>query len=346
MADKKVGISIIMPCYNTEKYLKKTLASIFGQTFQDFELIMVDDGSKDSTPQLLDKCKEEHPDKVKVIHKENGGQSTARNVAFDIAEGEYCVFWDSDDYADVNYLEVLYETAKANDSDMVVSGSHYIDENGVIIENLNLPVDKYPGYIGRRLSPHGKLYRLDFINKHNIRFAAGKRYEDNPFNFMAMFLSENQVVLPIAYHYQVVHTGSSTSSAMVEDKMPYDAIEQALKYMRSHRDEINDYPLYEYTVLSFMTYFIFLGNREHMRAAHDSKKGYKNGKALIGHLCDFTQRVIPKELPTYYNNRYVRSSKDTKGLEFRQRAGVWLFTKLLKTHTLKSFAMLYYSIIK
>lgn len=345
MSDKKFGISIIMPCYNTEKYLKKTLASIFGQTFQDFELIMVDDGSKDSTPQLLDKCKEEHPDKVMVIHKENGGQSTARNVAFDVAEGEYCVFWDSDDYADVDYLEALYTAATENDSDMVTSGSHYVDENGVIIENLNLPVDKYPNYAGRRLSPHGKLYRLDFVNKHNIRFAPGKRYEDNPFNLQAMFLAKNPVVLPVAYHYQVIHTGSSTSSVMDPNKMPYDALENAFKYMNAHKDEINDYDLYEYTALSFMTYFIFLGNREHMQAANDAKKGYKNGKSLIRDLCDFTQRVIPEQMPKYYKNPHVGIFKERE-LEFRQRAGVWLVTRLLKTHTLKAFAMLFYSVIR
>lgn len=342
---KKPGVSIIMPCYNTEKYIKKTLDSIFGQSFKDIELIMVDDGSKDSTPEILDKCEAEHPDLVRVIHKENGGQSTARNVALEYATGEYVVFWDSDDYADVDYLEKLYTAAVENDSEMVLSGSHYVDENGNVLENLGYPVDKNPGYALRRLSPHGKLYKLEFLNRHNIRFAAGKRYEDNPFNFCAMFLCKNQVILPYVGHYQVIHTGSSTSTVMDPEKMPYDAIENALKYVNAHIDEVNDFSMYEFTVLSFMTYFIFLGNREHMQAAHNQSKGYKNGNALIKDLCVFTQRVIPEQLPNYYKNKHVGIFKE-KTLEFRQRAGVWLVTKLLRTHTLKAFAMIFYFFIR
>ncbi len=125
--------------------------SIFAQTFSDYEIIMVDDGSTDSTPELLDTYGKENPDKIKVFHKENGGQSTARNLALDRAAGEYILFWDSDDYAEVDYLERLINAARDNDSEMVLSGSHYIDENGVVIENLNYPVDRFPDYPLRRL---------------------------------------------------------------------------------------------------------------------------------------------------------------------------------------------------
>ena len=79
------------------------------------------------------------------------------------------------------YCVIREQAARENDSEMVLSGSHYIDENGVVIENLNYPVDRYPDYPLRRLSPHGKLYRRDFLDRHNIRFAPGKLYEDNPF---------------------------------------------------------------------------------------------------------------------------------------------------------------------
>lgn len=334
-----------MPCYNTEKYIKKTLDSIFGQSFKDFELIMVDDGSKDSTPEIVDKCAEDHPGIVKVIHQENGGQSIARNAAFEHATGDYIVFWDSDDYADVDYLEKLYTAAIENDSEMVLSGSHYVNENGVILENLHYPVDQYPNYAGRRLSPHGKLYKREYLNRHNFRFAEGKRYEDNPFNFMAMFLCKNQVILPYTGHYQVVHTSSVTSSVMDSNKIPYEAMENALKYVNEHADEVNDRSIFEYTVLGFMTYFIFLGNREHMRAAYNKNSGYKNGNALIKELCDFAQRVIPEQMPNYNKNCHVGIFKE-KPLQFRQRAGVWLFTKLIKTHTLKAFAMLYYFFLR
>lgn len=344
MTQNNPKVSIVVPCYNAEKYMGKMLASVFGQTLQDFQLILVDDGSTDSTPQFLDKCKESHPDKVIVIHKENGGQSSARNVGLKYATGEYVVFWDADDYADVDYLMTLYLAGKENDSEMILSGSHYVDEYGNVIENLGYPVHLFPNYAGRRLSPHGKMYRLDFLNRHNIRFAEGKRFEDNPFNLMAMFLCKNQVILPYLGHYQVIHTNSTMSSVMVDEKMPYGALEEALKYVNLHIDEVNDFSIYEFTVLSFMTYFIFLGNREHMRCANRESKGYKNTKELIRKFCDFTQKVIPEQLPKYYKNSHVGIFKE-RSLGFRWRAGVWLFTILLRTRTLKAFAMVYYTFL-
>lgn len=342
--ENRPKVSIVVPCYNAEKYMGKMLDSVFGQTLKEIQLILVNDGSTDNTAKVLEDCKNAHPDKVLVLHKENGGQSSARNMGLDYATGEYVVFWDADDYADVDYLMTLYTAGKENDSEMILSGSHYVDEYGNILENLGYPVNIYPNYAGRRLSPHGKMYSLDFINRHNIRFANGKRYEDNPFNFMAMFLCKNQVILPYLGHYQVVHTNSSTSSVMVDEKMPYDAIEEAIKYVNAHKDEVNDYEMFEFTVLSFMTYFIFLGNREHMQAANKKNKGYKNTKELIRKLCDFTQRVIPNELPNYYKNPHVGIFKE-KYLEFRWRAGVWMLTRLLKTRTLKTFAMIYYTFV-
>jgi len=338
-------ISIIMPCYNTEKYIKRTMDSIFGQSYKDYEIIMVDDGSTDSTPALLDAYAKDHPDIVRVFHKENGGQSTARNLALDEARGEYIVFWDSDDYAEAIYLETLIEAARANDSETVLSGSHYIDENGVVIENLNYPVDRFPKYPLRRLSPHGKLYRLDFLNRHNIRFEPGKLYEDNPFNLKALFLCRNLVILPYAGHFQVVHPGSSMSSTSLSEKVPYDALEEALSYVAAHKDEVNDHEVFEFTVLSFLTYFIFLGNREHMQAALHKYKGCKYDGALVSELCDYAQRVIPEKLPGYHKNPYVGIFRE-KELQLRHRAGVWLFVKLLRTHTLKLFAKTYYLFVR
>ncbi len=339
------AVTIIMPCYNTEKYLKKTMCSIFAQTFKDYEIIMVDDGSTDSTPELLDAYEREHPGIIRVFHKENGGQSTARNLALDNARGEYILFWDSDDYADVDYIETLITAARENDSDTVISGSHYVDENGEVLENLNYPVDRFPDYPLRRLSPHGKLYRLDFLNRHNIRFAPGKLYEDNPFNFMALFLGRNQVILPYDGHFQVVHPGSSMSSKVTSGKVPYDAIEEAMDYVNAHSDELNDADVYVFTVISFLTYFIFLGNREHMQAALHQYRGCKYEGALINELCDYTQRIVSEKLPGYYNNPYVGIFR-SRELQLRHRAGVWLFVRLIRTHTLKAFARLYYLFVR
>ena len=339
------AISIVMPCYKSEEYIGRTLKSVFGQSFQDFELILVDDGSPDRIPEIIDRVKEEHSDKVTVFHKENGGQSTARNLALDHARGEYVVFWDSDDYADADYLETLYNAAKANDSDMVISGSHEVDPVGNIYANIGYPIDIDPGYVGRRLSPHGKMYRRQFLDDNNIRFVPGKIFEDNPFNLFAMFLSKNQVILPYLGHYQVIHKGSTMSSVMTSDRMPFDELERAMKYLYEHKEDVNDWYIYEYTVISFLTYFVFLGNRDHLKTANKDRTGHKNIRSLVMEMCDFAQRTVPKYLPDYYKNPYLALNKQ-KTLSFLQRAGANTFTKLIRTHTLKPFAIIYYKVIR
>ena len=339
------AISIIMPCYNSEKYIGRTLKSVFGQSFQDFELILIDDGSKDRIPEIIDGVKEEHPDKVTVFHKQNEGQSVARNMGLDVAKGEYIVFWDSDDYADTDYLETLYTVAKDNDSDSVISGSHEVDEYGNIHTNIGYPVHIDPNYVGRRLSPHGKIYKKAFLDKYNIRFVPGKIFEDNPFNFMALFLSKNQVVLPYLGHYQVIHTGSTMSTNMREEKMPFDEIERAMKFCLEHKEEINDWDVYSYTVLSFLTYFIFLGNRQHMRIAHKDKLGHKNAYGLVGKMCDMAQRVVPQYIPKYWSNPYLKISNQ-KELSLLQKLGTKVFAILVRMHLLKPFAIVYYILVR
>lgn len=343
--NKQPLISIIVPCYNTEQYIKKSFNSMIGQSFKDFEIIFIDDGSTDSTPQILDEYKEMYPEIIRVIHKENEGQSVARNMAIDIAKGKYCVFWDSDDYADTDYLETLINAALCGDKDVVISGSHYVDENGVILQNLNYPVDRFPKYALRRLSPHGKMYKIEFLNRHNIRFAPKKIYEDNPFNFQAMFLTKNQIVLPYCGHYQVVHMQSSTTSNMTSDKVPYEALRSALDYVDEHKDELVDWDLYEFVVLSYFTFLIFVNNRTHMNSA-SGKKGYKIEKSLVKELCDFTQGELPKHFPHTEKNSHVGIFKERHQLCLSQRAGVWLFTKLIKTHTLKPFALIFYTFVR
>ena len=96
-------ISVIVPVYNVETYLDECIKSLVKQTYSKFELILIDDGSTDSSGQLCDAWKETD-DRIKVIHKENGGLSTARNAGLDVAKGDYICFIDSDDFVTDNYL--------------------------------------------------------------------------------------------------------------------------------------------------------------------------------------------------------------------------------------------------
>ena len=118
-------ISVIVPVYNVEKYLRKCIESILNQTFREFELILVDDGSTDSSGKICDEYALKDS-RIKVIHKENGGASSARNAGLDVAKGEYIGFVDSDDWIEMDMYGELYRLIKENNTDISVCGINNI----------------------------------------------------------------------------------------------------------------------------------------------------------------------------------------------------------------------------
>ena len=121
---KSPTISVIVPVYNAEKTLRRCVDSILAQTFEDFELILINDGSKDQSGDICDEYAAKDS-RVKTIHKTNGGVSSARNAGLRIAQGEYIAFIDSDDYIDNDYLLGF----KHYDADLIISGAKLISIN-------------------------------------------------------------------------------------------------------------------------------------------------------------------------------------------------------------------------
>ncbi|XCY61661.1 glycosyltransferase [Streptococcus iniae] len=130
-------ISVIVPVYNAEKTISKCIQSLLEQTFQEFELILVNDGSKDNSLQLLKEF-EEHHSNFKVIDQVNGGASIARNTGLDAASGDYIVFVDIDDYLDSDYLDVLYQEIVKTGNDIVISSLRMVDNQGKVVSQIVL----------------------------------------------------------------------------------------------------------------------------------------------------------------------------------------------------------------
>lgn len=114
-------VSVVVPIYNVEKYLKQCVDSLLNQTLKDIEIILVDDGAKDGSGKIVDEYKNKFTN-VKVIHQANGGLGPARNTGIENATGEYIAFVDGDDWVQSNMYEKLYATAQKSNSDIVVSG--------------------------------------------------------------------------------------------------------------------------------------------------------------------------------------------------------------------------------
>ena len=127
-------ISVIVPVYNVEKYLDKCIQSIVDQTYTNLEIILVDDGSPDNSGAICDEWAEKD-NRIKVIHKANGGLSDARNAGLDIATGEYIAFVDSDDYIELDFYDKLYNVIKATNCDISICNLRKVYENNNVSVN-------------------------------------------------------------------------------------------------------------------------------------------------------------------------------------------------------------------
>ena len=128
-------ISVIVPVYNVQQYLEKCVSSLLQQTYEKFEIILIDDGSTDQSGILCDEIAEKD-ERILVIHKKNGGLSEARNVGIDAAKGEYLYFLDSDDYIAEDTLEKLFHKIRKENADLVIGGISFVDEEGGVIKKI------------------------------------------------------------------------------------------------------------------------------------------------------------------------------------------------------------------
>ena len=210
-------ISVIVPVYKVEKYLHKCIDSIINQTYKDMEIIFVDDGSPDNCPKICDEYAQKDS-RIKVIHKENGGLSSARNGGMKMAKGDYIAFVDSDDYIEEHMYEKLLDALKGSNADFCMCGDRTVNENGEeitrnnfsaktyfideIIENFVLPL---------KTSACNKLYKREYIGE-NV-FPEGRIHgEDLVFQLSLLTGKTTMCVIPdVCYNY-VKHSNSITTS--------------------------------------------------------------------------------------------------------------------------------------
>lgn len=181
-----VKISVIVAVYNVDKYIDKCIKSILGQTFKEFELLLINDGSTDKSREICESYFNGN-EKIKLINKSNGGLSDARNLGLDIAKGEYITFVDGDDSIDSDYLERLYNNAVSNDADISACSFKRIIGDAIIYEdireiaitlNRNEAMEEYLKE-SKTCSVIAccKLFKKEIFN--NIRFPLGRIHEDN-----------------------------------------------------------------------------------------------------------------------------------------------------------------------
>lgn len=202
-------VSIIIPVYNAEQTIAKCLTSIFDQTFRDYELLLIDDGSKDASLTLLKQYEATYP-QVTVLTKPNSGASDTRNQGIAIAQGTYLVFIDSDDYIDENYLETLITEIEGEQLDMVISGIRKVDDKGRTLGEMKLGVTDWSKYI--ITSPCTRIIRKSFLEEHQLAFI-NYTMEDIHFNAVAFAKTSKIKTIPYVGYNNFVNPESTTRTA-------------------------------------------------------------------------------------------------------------------------------------
>lgn len=213
-------LSVIVPVYNTEKYLEKCLGSILIQEEKDLEIILVDDGSKDSSSEICDKYELKY-DFVKCIHINNSGPATAKNRGYELAQGEYISFIDSDDELKPEMYSLLLDNARCNDADVVCCSYLQIDEAGnksheestgkdYVLnqeEGLKHLLEKNMIYS----QCWTKIYKKSLLDRYNIRFIDGLKTEEDFIFNLEVFMKSNVVTVIDKPLYLYTHRISSLS---------------------------------------------------------------------------------------------------------------------------------------
>ena len=239
-------VSIIVPIYNVENYLNKCVESIVGQTYTNIEIILVDDGSKDNCPKICDMLAKKD-NRIKVIHKENGGLSDARNSGLDICKGEYIVFVDSDDYIEKNMVELLHNNIEKNKSDISIC-DFYITSNEK--DNLNtyakqefsiLGKEKYNylynEYSKATIVAWNKMYKRFIFDE--IRYPKGRLHEDE-FVICDILSRANSIsyIMKPLYHY-VQRENSIMGKVSINRFDIIDALDSRILFLKKIDDTYN-----------------------------------------------------------------------------------------------------------
>lgn len=224
-------VSVVVPVYNVEKYLERCIESIRNQTLEDIEIILVDDGSPDNCPKICDGFAEKDS-RIKVIHKKNGGLSSARNAGIYAATGEYIGYIDSDDYAEPDMFEILYECAKKNQVDFVMADYWRVQADGArkkktldiregLYKKQDIIQEIYPMLIMREKVDYGPLlsvwhclYKTNFIKKNHLFFDEEIKWsEDCIYSAIVGYIASEFYYLKDKYVYNYVQNEGTISTS-------------------------------------------------------------------------------------------------------------------------------------
>ena len=243
MNEKRPKLSVIVPVYNTEKYLRQCLDTIINQTLKEIEIICVDDGSTDNSLQIL-KEYQKNDARIVILNQNNGGGGKARNTGLEISTGEYLAFLDSDDYFDLQFLEKMYNQALSDKADLAICMAKTYDmrTNTLSLRYVHIKdrlTKTMPfSYLDMNQKdiftvfgnvPWNKLYRRDMILKNSLRFQEINHYNDTYFSILSIICANSITLVKEPLVYYRVGMNSNTQSCIYKHPLEFDKVLSAIQ---------------------------------------------------------------------------------------------------------------------
>ena len=311
-------ISVIVPVYNAEKYLEKCLDSLINQTLSEIEIILVNDGSKDNSQEIIEKYLSKYPEKIKSYIKENGGQASARNLGIKEATGDFIAFVDSDDWIELDMYEKLYNKANNDNLDIVCCNT-YLVINGEKIKNEPVKLitdDITKKYILLESGPCNKIFKREIIQSNNIRFFENHIYEDlATIPTFALYTKKIAYIDSYLYNY-LIREGSTMNQVIYNKKLEdiFDSMKELSdKFKENYIEEL------EYLYIEHL-----------LHAASLRFLNYQEGKIQRNRI----NKIMKDRFPNWKYNKYFKQ-RDFKyrlmcKLLYKNGIGLKLYLKIKK----------------
>lgn len=297
---KKAKVSVIIPVYNVEEYIRKCLDSLVNQTLKDIEIIVVNDGSPDNSQEIIDEYVEKYPKKIKSFIKENGGQGSARNFGLEHATGEYIGYVDSDDYVDVNMYEKLYNNAKKNQSDISICGTYVVDGEKLIeeLEPMIFSNKKKNAFFGKK-AVWNKIYKREMLIANKMEFRSKLWYEDFDFSFKAISAATKVSYVNEPLYYYLIRPGSTMNNSNIHRNLEILQAFDQIKDIKGNKD-IQEFLAIDHIYISTIVRII------------KAKANWKYKKETIEKIRTF----FNANYPTYKENKYIKTLSKNRRIIF------------------------------
>lgn len=277
-------ISIIVPVYNVEAYLRKCIDSILAQTYKSIEVILVDDGSSDQSPEICDNYAKEDS-RVTVMHQKNGGLSDARNTGIEAVSGSWISFIDSDDWIEEDFIERLLNLATRHKADIGICGHRKVLEGGVVeattikpkpqataMNNLDALRDLLTRQRCGGVMTWNKLYRAHIFTDNNIRFPKGRVHEDNFTTYKTLYYA-NKVAYMDEPLYNYLQRGDSIMGEPFSLKRLdiLDAIDETEQFIDTHELPLSEEITYYRAIICMQLLQKIYLSSSHEKFTHEEK---------------------------------------------------------------------------